>query len=347
MRLHFIDVGQGDATLVEFPCAAILIDAGGEIWRSRDEIQPPKYDGRQALVDYLTDFFEDSNRAHLGGQLDALYLTHPHKDHTSAVKWVLEEFRPKNIIHNGQRGGSGSEGQYDARHYARQDSEVGGWYVLERNTRGAEGQTNEIIDPVMCNSVDPEINMLWGQVRSDSGWYYEDFENENNHSLVIKIVFGEATVLFTGDLETAERSGYDAGIERLIKKFGANGVLDADVYQVGHHGSDNGTTQELVSAISPEFAVFSAGPACERGGYNAWQFGHPRNSVIDRLEAGMSNVRSTPVEVLTFDRPERPTNRKIYKAIYSTGWDGTIVLEANANGDWKVETSTPHSCLQQ
>jgi beta-lactamase superfamily II metal-dependent hydrolase len=30
MRLHVIDVGQGDATLVEFPCAAILVDTGGE-----------------------------------------------------------------------------------------------------------------------------------------------------------------------------------------------------------------------------------------------------------------------------------------------------------------------------
>lgn len=30
MRVHFIDIGQGDATIVEFDCEAILIDTGGE-----------------------------------------------------------------------------------------------------------------------------------------------------------------------------------------------------------------------------------------------------------------------------------------------------------------------------
>lgn len=30
MRIHFIDVGQGDATLVELPCGSILIDAAAK-----------------------------------------------------------------------------------------------------------------------------------------------------------------------------------------------------------------------------------------------------------------------------------------------------------------------------
>ena len=51
MRVHFIDVGQGDATLLEFPCAAILIDTGLETNTS--------YDGKEALKDYLGDFFSE------------------------------------------------------------------------------------------------------------------------------------------------------------------------------------------------------------------------------------------------------------------------------------------------
>ncbi|MBI3715458.1 MAG: hypothetical protein HY255_05645, partial [Betaproteobacteria bacterium] len=41
MQLHFINVGQGAATLVEFPCAAVLIDTGGETndqFKSTDEL---------------------------------------------------------------------------------------------------------------------------------------------------------------------------------------------------------------------------------------------------------------------------------------------------------------------
>jgi beta-lactamase superfamily II metal-dependent hydrolase len=49
MRAHFIDVGQGAATLVEFPCAAILIDTGGE--------KNGEFDSTEALMDYLETFF--------------------------------------------------------------------------------------------------------------------------------------------------------------------------------------------------------------------------------------------------------------------------------------------------
>jgi hypothetical protein len=49
MTFHFIDIGQGDATLLEFPCGAVLIDTGGE--------QNELFDSNKALLAYLDAFF--------------------------------------------------------------------------------------------------------------------------------------------------------------------------------------------------------------------------------------------------------------------------------------------------
>jgi len=42
---------------------------------------------------------------------------------------------------------------------------------------------------------------LSGRRDDNPGWSYEDFDNKNNHSIVIRVDFGKASFLFTGDLE--------------------------------------------------------------------------------------------------------------------------------------------------
>src|SRR4029077_3716059 len=117
--------------------------------------------------------------------------------------------------------------------------------------------TNSAIDPVQCAPTDPKIRVLWGQVRADKTWDDDALGNENNHSVAVRIDYGAASLLVTGDLEEAVPSHTDgapppmpAGIEHLVKAYAASGLLDADVYEVGHHGSRNGTTPELLAAIS-------------------------------------------------------------------------------------------------
>lgn len=88
-----------------------------------------------------------------------------------------------------------------------------------------------------------------------------------NHSLVIRVAFGEASFLFTGDLETR-------AIETLVEYYEGSGLLDVDVYQVGHHGSYNGTSDEIMRAIvRPEIAVIAA---------SAWALHRSANPVIKR-----------------------------------------------------------------
>ena len=72
MRVHLVDVGQGAATLFEFPCGAVLVDTGGE---TND-----RFDGQAKLDAYLDKFFD--GRPDLDRTLDAVFITHPHIDHT-------------------------------------------------------------------------------------------------------------------------------------------------------------------------------------------------------------------------------------------------------------------------
>src|SRR5688572_4879306 len=83
MRVHQINVGQGNATLVEFPCPAILIDAGAE--------KNPLFDGTEMLRIYLDNFF--ASRPDLGNTLEAVYITHPHLDHTLGIPVLLEHYK--------------------------------------------------------------------------------------------------------------------------------------------------------------------------------------------------------------------------------------------------------------
>lgn len=346
MRVHFIDVGQGDATLVEFPCGAVLLDTGGEEWPERR----PQYSSTPVLVDYLTEFFD--SRPDLDGRLDLLVLTHPHEDHTRGVSAVVSRFRPRNVVHNNERRGSGIDGQRAMIRYARSTPGVTSWYVLERLIDKSVGMTNATIDPLDCGATDPEIRVLWGGLRPrPAGWNRKDHGNGNNHSIVVRIDFGDASILWTGDLEEADEPGGRAGIESLVDSYAGTGLLDVDVYQVGHHGSHNGTTADLVAAMTPEIAVISAGPAnCERRGFTAYSHGHPRESVVLELEAGVTGLRATPASVRTYldPGPSSPLNlRTVSKAVYSTGWDGTVVLAAGADGTWRVESlSGTGPCIQ-
>ena len=101
--------------------------------------------------------------------------------------------------------------------------------------------TDDDIDPIHCADCDPKISIL--QASRDTQpeeWSPSDFKNENNHSLVIRVQFGASKFLFPGDME-------DAAIESLIDRYEGKPTLDVDVFQVSHHGSENGTTHELTN----------------------------------------------------------------------------------------------------
>ena len=331
MHAHFINVGQGASTLFEFPCGAVLVDAGAQDEEHADRLKT-----------YLANFF--SQRPHLDNTLSAVYVTHPHLDHTLALEKVTEVCRIANYIDNGwitSPDGQPASGGRQVR-WIRDQVRNGRLNTQIREVRDAEivalghrrGLTDSQIDPVSCPECDPRIVILSGGLDENPGWDDDDFQDLNNHSLTIRIDFGESSFLVTGDMEAPAQF-------TLSRYYAGTSELDVDVWQVGHHGSANGTTSGLLGRLTPEIAVIGVGRwdfGRNGGRYTTFAYGHPRIDALDLLEARVSGQRS-PLDITAFYGVRRPEAYHLTRAIYGTGWDGDVIVHADSTGQKSVSVS--------
>lgn len=326
IAVHYINVDQGAAALLEFPCGAVLVDAGGR----GDQ-------AAQHLIAYLDAFF--ARRPDLNKQLAGVFVTHTHIDHNSNLKAVAQRFGIKGYVHNGLFNGSGRAAARWMAGFppntpafaaaATPPIQVRAVAQSEVVAAGSQGLTDSVIDPVACPRVDPSIRVLSARYESDPGWDGDEFENGNNHSLVIRVDYGAASFLFTGDLE-------EPAIETMVERYGAGRQLDVDVYQAGHHGSYNGTTASLLRAMSPKVAVISAGDPGVRELWTAYAYGHPRRNLVTALDQGVSAKRA-PKDVQVADKVKGFSSYRVTGAVYSTSWDHDVTISSSADGVLKVE----------
>lgn len=181
LRVSFIDVGQGDAALVEFPGGrTMLIDAG---------MRSEEYDaGEHIVVPFL-------KRRGIK-VLDWMVASHPHADHIGGMLHVFEKVDVKEVIESGQP--------------ARDSIFIGYRYAVEREqaaVRHARAFDSALtINGVRLYFLYPTHNV----VTPDT--FYTSL-NLNNTSVVMKLRYGETSWLFTGDLE-------QEGEAELVSLFG-------------------------------------------------------------------------------------------------------------------------------
>ena len=335
MKVHFVDVGQGAAAILEFPCGIAVVDTGGEQASGAR-------DGGKKFVAYLNLFF--AARPALNRTIDVLFTSHPHADHQKGLSEDMAfgsaatGFKIRNIVDNGQSGTSDSLGnQSDARERARV---AGARYsaVQLHNIFSATGATNNVIDPFKCAAIDPVVTAFWGSqneaVAGPAVGLRHVYNTANNHSVVIRIDFGKASMLFTGDLQG------DAARDMLAEYKDNPKVFDVDIYQAGHHGADNGTIAGMLKAMSPKIAVISMGDKSSTASKTAFDYGHPRLSTLTLLQkpgTGVSEARAPKTFWGFAGQDMLPTPVKITKAVYGTGWEGTIVMTARSDGSYSVD----------
>ncbi|MFU8649836.1 MBL fold metallo-hydrolase [Lysinibacillus sp. RSDA_15] len=227
MRVHFMDVGQGDSILIESPNGkTMLIDAG------------VKGAGQQ-VVSYLKE---------LGvNKLDKVVATHPDADHIGGLIPVLhaipiEQFYDSGKVHTSQT--------FEEMLMA----------IDEKNIPYYVPKTGDFIE----FDKDVTVKVLNAN---------EHATDNNDASIVLKVVYGNVSFLLTGD----------AGIA-LEKEMMSNDVT-ATVLKAGHHGSNTSSSEDFIRAVKPEVTILSYGEDNK--------YGHPHAEVVNRLQAIGSNIYAT------------------------------------------------------
>jgi competence protein ComEC len=110
-------------------------------------------------------------------------------------------------------------------------------------------------------------------------------DDMNNASIVLRLTYGEISVLLTGDAETEEEAWMIA----------QGSALDAQILKVSHHGSNTASSAAFLDRVRPEVALIS----CSADN----QYGHPHREILDRLSDYGADVYRTDqdgtIEVIT------------------------------------------------
>jgi len=209
--------------------------------------------GRRMLVDAGNngdaELILDYLRSHGVDTLDVLVGTHPHEDHIGGMDAVIANVAAGRIYM--PKVSANTKTFYDVLQAVRDKG-------LKITT--AKAGVSVDLDPAL------QIEILSPR--------RERYENLNDYSVVIRLVYDQVSFLLMGDLET---SGETELLESRVE-------LQSDVIKVGHHGSGTSTSGRFLKAVAPRYAVISVGTGN--------RYGHPDPEVLDCLEKACEVLRT-------------------------------------------------------
>lgn len=235
MYINFIDVSQGDACLIRQKTKVILIDGGGA------NNQNNNYNvGKSILMPYLL--------ARKIKTIDYMIFSHFDNDHCQGLLYVLENLKVKSILIGEQ---------YEEYQNYQKLKEVAKRKAIKIYTL-KKGDSLKLTKNL-------KIEVLWPKK--------EEMISENsinNNSLVLKITFGNFSILFTGDIEKVAE-------EKILKEYeGKQKLLQSTILKVAHHGSKTSSIKEFIKKVNPKCALIGVGKDNK--------FGHPSNVTLETLK---------------------------------------------------------------
>jgi len=232
-EIIFLSVGQGDAILIRNGTTEIVIDAGA--------------DGRLLLsrLGLHIPFWDRT--------IETVIATHSDRDHIGGFPSLFRSYTVLAALTNGYRDDTESEKLF--------------FDAIEKD--GARHESiragTEIILPNGGGKFVVEHPSPYGRPLSD--------KESNEGSIVARFIYGESSMLLTGDLPREESF---LPLEQPV-----------DILKVAHHGSRFSTSDIFLQKIRPKEAIISVGKN---------NYGHPSPDVSDRLAKAGAKIYRTDLE---------------------------------------------------
>ena len=306
-RVHLIDVGTGLSILIQGHDFTMLYD-GGSNDDSKGVTPSAGSAGNQSrLLAYLFAAVGPSGGPECVPQgdkwkkgetfpektIDHLVLSHAHRDHISMLGDVLHCYKVSNVWEPGA--------VYDQSAYRDFVASVAAEPGVVYHTAAAPPSP---------------LPKTWQGATLPSGFKWTKFaENDqvtlgnqasfkvlhvdptaplseaNNSSVVLRMALRNRMLLLMGDAQGGARDVPDASVNSVEKELLARHAkeLDADIFQIGHHGSSTSSRKEFLNAVfpaatasatRPRFALLSAGPTPYAGQVL------PDRSIVDEIMHG-------------------------------------------------------------
>ncbi len=189
-------------------------------------------------------------------KIELVVMTHPDKDHLGGLVDVLRYYQVERVLVTGIKCETAICREWDK-------------IIEEKNIPVKIARAGQVINlggETYLGILSPRENL--------SG---REFKNDNDTSVIVKLISGGRSVLFTGDI------GFK--IENKLMESNAN--LNSDILKIPHHGSKYATSSKFLEAVSPETAIISVGKN---------SYGHPAEELLLRISDYGAAIKRTDLD---------------------------------------------------
>ena len=247
----FLDVGQGDGSLIHTGERNYIVDCGSSDGMSQ-------WDKKSAVGEYT---LIPALKYYGMKRIDMIFISHTDADHVNGIIYLLENYDLYGFEIGGVAFAAGTEHDEN---YERIVKAVGAENVIGLTTGDKIENDFEVLYPGKEDSMDESIQ-----------------HSGNDYSLVLEYTNEDKnfSVLYTGDIggDTEEK------MAERIKSAHQDDVKDTDavprhtrILKCAHHGSRYSSCDEFLGSYSPDITVISCGE------HN--MYGHPSQETLERLD---------------------------------------------------------------